>query len=80
MYTRSSPAGENQLSRKNRCVLSTGSSFLSKRESILGSFFHRILDSMDSNPSTQGKHSGNCGAGDGDRTRNHRLGKPMLYH
>jgi hypothetical protein len=20
------------------------------------------------------------GAGDGDRTRNHRLGKPMLYH
>jgi hypothetical protein len=28
----------------------------------------------------QGKHSGNYGAGDGDRTRNHRLGKPMLYH
>jgi hypothetical protein len=21
-----------------------------------------------------------CGAGDGDRTRNQRLGKPLLYH
>ena len=45
MQTRSSPAGENQLSKTNRWEVRTGSSFLSKRESILGSFFHLVSDS-----------------------------------
>ena len=52
--------------------------------------FHPFVDSMDSTKfrlRLPGEAAvvvcwdeEKIGAGDGDRTRNHRLGKPMLYH
>src|ERR1022692_3347315 len=53
--------------------------------------FHSFVDSMDSTRFrvrgpvkaavvVRGDEQREIGAGDGDRTRNHRLGKPMIYH